>query len=261
MIANLNIAINAATIAGKIIVDASDRIDSIRIEEKGVNDFVTSVDKKVESLLIEEISKVYPDHKILSEEFFPDTELFEEDSVWIIDPLDGTTNFIHGFPHYAISIAFYSEGNVQSGLVYNPITNELFTALRGKGARLNQNRIRASKNNNIKGSLICTGFPSKHQKRHDLYMNLVENLFSEVVGMRRTGSAALDLCYVAAGRFDAYIDTDLKVWDTAAASLVARESGVMVTDFSARGSDLNCKEILASNAQLHGKLKKLLAKT
>lgn len=258
MIQYLNVAVHAARSASRIVLDALDRLDTITVEEKTPNDFVTSVDKAVEREIIRNILEIYPDHKFLSEELYATGELNNKDSFWIIDPLDGTTNFMHGFPHFAISIAYYTEGEVKCGVVYDPVANELFTAIKGKGARLNQQRLRVSKRRNLKSALLCTGFPCRRPESQQFFVDLLADLFKEVSGIRKTGSAALDLAYVAAGRFDAVIDSDLKVWDTAAASLLVTESGGLITDFAGNSGGIQSNEIICANPRLHDIISKMV---
>jgi myo-inositol-1(or 4)-monophosphatase len=258
MIQYLNIAVQAARSSSKIVLDALDRLDTITVEEKTPNNFVTSVDKAVEREIIRHISETYPEHQFLSEELYTETALHDKDSFWIIDPLDGTTNFMHGFPHFAISIAYYEAGQVQCGVVYDPVANELFTAIRGKGARLNQQRLRVSKRKKLAGSLLSVGFPCRTPEKQQFFMTLITDLFKEVSGIRKTGSAALDLAYVAAGRFDALIDSDLKLWDTAAASLLVTESGGIVSDFSGNSDGIHSNEIMCANPTLHNQLSKMV---
>lgn len=259
MIQYLNVAVQAARSTSRMVLDALDRLDTLAIEEKTPNDFVTSMDKAVEREIIAHISGIYPEHNFLSEELHATTELNDKDSFWIIDPIDGTTNFMHGFPHFAISIAYYAEGDVQCGVVYDPVANELFTAMKGKGARLNnQQRLRVSNRKKLAGALLCTGFPCRTPESQQFFMTLIADLFKDVSGIRKTGSAALDLAYVAAGRFDGLIDRDLKVWDTAAGNLLVTESGGILTDFSGNSKGIHSNEILCANPRIYAQLSKLV---
>ncbi|MBT4804343.1 MAG: inositol monophosphatase [Legionellales bacterium] len=255
----VNVATSAARAAAKIILTGLDRIDSVRIAEKSRNDFVTSVDKAAEAEIIAVLSNAYPDHKFLSEEAYSDTELNDTDSFWIIDPLDGTTNFIHRIPHFAIAMAFYHKGKVELSLVYDPVRDELFTALRGKGARCNQQRMRVSSLRKLDRALIATGFPSRNAERQAPYIATINDCFERVGGVRRSGSAALDIAYVACGRYDGFFDTDLKVWDVAASNLLVQESGGYVKDFAGNSSDIICDNIIVSNPDLYPQIQALVA--
>jgi myo-inositol-1(or 4)-monophosphatase len=224
----LNIAINAARSASKIIVRSIGRLNVQDILEKQKNDFVTEVDKAAEREIISIIKKAYPDHKILAEE----SGLIEgnDDFVWIIDPLDGTTNFIHDVPHFCISIAFQHKNKLEHGVVYDPIRNELFITSRGEGARLNDKRMRVSSKYRIEKSLIAVGLPFKNLAHIPIYLRIFEHILPQSVGIRRTGSAALDLAYVAAGRYDGFWELALREWDMAAGILLVKEAGGLVSD-------------------------------
>jgi myo-inositol-1(or 4)-monophosphatase len=262
MIQYLNTAVQAARSASKIILDALERLDTISVYEKAPNNFVTSIDQAVEREIIGQISDAYPNHKFLSEESHAEEALNDQDSFWIIDPLDGTTNFMHGLPHFAISISYYEAGQVQCAVVYDPVANELFTAMKGKGARLNQQRLRVSKHKKLRGALLCTGFPCRKPEEQKFFVALINDLFKEVSGIRKTGSAALDLAYVAAGRFDALVDSDLKLWDTAAGSLLVTESGGILTDFSGNSDSANgihSAEIMCANPSVYAAVSKVVA--
>lgn len=258
MNAMLNTALTAARSAAKIILTGLDRIDSVRIAEKNRNDFVTSVDKAAESEIIATLQQAYPDHLFLSEESYNDTKLNSKDSFWIIDPLDGTTNFIHRIPHFAISIAFYTKGEVEMGLVYDPVKDELFTALKGKGARCNQSRIRVSQCKRAEDAILSVPGCAVKPERHSECLNLINNTYSKVAGIRRSGSACLDLAYVAAGRYDGFIDLDLHSWDVAAGNLLVKESGGYVRDFSGKHDPLVSKDIITANPSLWPQLQKLV---
>ncbi|MEE3002931.1 MAG: inositol monophosphatase family protein [Pseudomonadota bacterium] len=254
----LNVALTAARSAAKIILTGLDRIDSVRITEKSKNDFVTSVDKAAESEIVATLSDAYPDHLFLSEEQHNETKLNKKDKFWIIDPLDGTTNFIHRIPHFAISIAFYAGGDIECSLVYDPVKDELFTAVRGQGARCNQHRMRVTSCKEINKSLLVSGFPARSPELHHDYVLMMEKCLKSIAGFRRSGSAALDLAYVAAGRYDGYIDTDLKEWDVAAGSLLVRESGGYIRDFKGTNTTLPCHNIIAANPGLWPELQQLI---
>jgi len=228
----LNTAIRAARNAGDIIIRYVDRIDSLKIGTKQHNDFVSEVDQLAEQEIIYTLKKAYPDHAILAEE--SGTHDMQEDDkhpTWIIDPLDGTTNFLHGFPQFAVSIALKQENQLQVGVIYDPMRQELFTATRGGGARLNDRRIRMNPNTKLEGSLIATGFPYYRYDYLDQYMEILKEVITKTAGVRRPGSAALDLAHTAAGRFDRCWEFNLQAWDIAAGALIVQEAGGIVSDF------------------------------
>jgi myo-inositol-1(or 4)-monophosphatase len=219
----LNIAVRAARRAGEIIVRSLPRLDSIQVSTKGRNDFVSEVDRAAEREIISTIRGFYPDHAFLAEE---SGESGAGDIVWIIDPLDGTTNFLHGFPVFAVSIACRQRGKIEHGVVYDPMRQELFTASRGGGAHLDNRRIRVSKQRGLEGSLIATGFPYRSNTKYlDCYLEMLKTVMVNTAGLRRPGAAALDLAYVAAGRVDAFWEIGLSPWDTAAGTLLITEAG------------------------------------
>lgn len=244
----LNIAINAARNASKVIVRSIGRLETQQISEKHKNDFVTEVDKAAEKEIISTLKKTYPNHKIIAEE--SGVIEGEDDFTWIIDPLDGTTNFIHNVPHYAVSIAFQYKGKLEHGTIYDPIRNELFVASRGEGARLNDRRIRVSNSTKIEKSLIGTGFPFKDPNRIPIYLRIFEKILPHVGGIRRAGSAALDLAYVAAGRFDGFWELGLKEWDMAAGVLMIREAGGLVSDLLGEENYLEQGNIVTGNPKV-----------
>ncbi|NHL56680.1 inositol-1-monophosphatase, partial [Staphylococcus aureus] len=203
----------------------------VETSQKGSNDFVTNVDKAAEAIIIETIRKSYPQHTIITEESGEHAGE-EQDVQWVIDPLDGTTNFVKRLPHFSVSIAVRLKGRTEVAVVYDPMRNELFTATRGQGAQLNGYRLRGSNGRALDGTIIATGFPFKAKQHATTYMNILGNMFTECADFRRTGSAALDLAYVAAGRVDGYFEIALKPWDFAAGELIAREAGAIVRDFT-----------------------------
>jgi len=215
----LNIAIRAARAAGDLIVREIDRIDDIGFDKKGENDFVTDVDKGAEQVIINTIHQSYPDHAYLAEE---SGQSGDSEFVWIIDPLDGTTNFMHGFPHYAVSIALQHHGRLDQAVIYDPLRQELFTASRGKGAQLNNRKIRVTSKHELQGALLGTGFPFRESQDIEAFLDSFRRLYPQVAGIRRAGSAALDLAYVACGRLDGYWELALKPWDTAAGALLVQ---------------------------------------
>jgi myo-inositol-1(or 4)-monophosphatase len=219
----LNIAMRAARRAGDLIVRSLSRLDSIKIDTKGRNDFVTDIDRKAEADIIATIHRSYPQHAILAEE---SGRSGDNEIVWIIDPLDGTTNFLHGFPTFSVSIAVEIKGRVEHGVVYDPSRNEFFTASRGDGAQLEGKKIRVSSQRTLEGSLIGTGFPFRMEPEHvDHYLATLKVIMGTAAGVRRPGSAALDLAYVAAGRLDGFWEYGLSPWDTAAGALLILEAG------------------------------------
>lgn len=241
----LNIATKAAREAGNIILRNIDKLDRLTIHVKAQNDFVTQVDLKAEEVIINELKTAYPAHGILAEE----SGRYNEDSEyqWIIDPLDGTTNFLHGFPQYAVSIGLQYKGRMEVAVVFDPVKNELFTASRGDGAQLNGRRIRVTEQKGLKGALLGTGFPFKQPQHLDTYLATFKAVHPEAAGIRRAGSAALDLAYVAAGRLDGFWEIGLSSWDMAAGVLLIREAGGIVTDFSGEGNYLETGNVVAGS--------------
>ncbi|RKF15540.1 inositol-1-monophosphatase [Alginatibacterium sediminis] len=227
----LNIAVRAARNAGKVISRAYENLDGVDTQTKGLNDYVSEVDLLAEKAIIETILKSFPDHSIVAEESGL-TQGKDADHQWIIDPLDGTTNFIKGIPHFCVSIALQIKGKIEHGVVYDPIRNELFSASRGKGAQLNGYRLRTTKAKDLQGTILATGFPFKAKHYTETYLNMFGALFQECGDMRRSGSAALDLAYVAAGRHDGFWELGLKPWDFAAGDVIAREAGAIISDFN-----------------------------
>lgn len=232
----INIALRAARRAGENIVRASDDLDRFEIQNKGVNNFVTEVDINAEKEIIYHLNKAYPDHAILGEETGLTGDA-EAEYRWVIDPLDGTTNFIRGIPHYAISLACLYRGKIEHAVVLDPVRQEEFTASRGRGAQLNGRRIRVSSRKSLDGALLGTGIPFKNHCDDKLapYAKTIEILAAQCAGIRRAGAASLDLAYVAAGRLDAFWEIGLAEWDIAAGALLVREAGGLVTDIE--GSD------------------------
>lgn len=226
----VNIAIKAARRAGKIITRYIEEIDSLKIQEKGVNDLVTWVDQAAENAIIETIQQAYPTHAILGEE--TGTHPGEE-YTWIVDPLDGTMNYVHGFPHFAVSIGIQYKQNIEHAVIYDPLSQDLYTATRGRGAQLNDKRIRVSKREGLTGSLIGSSFPFHHRDQYiDEHYGIFKKVFVQCADVRRSGSAALNLAYTAAGRLDGFWESGLKPWDMAAGVLLVREAGGFVSDFN-----------------------------
>jgi myo-inositol-1(or 4)-monophosphatase len=219
----LNIAVRAARRAGEVIVRSLVRLDSLEVTSKGRNDYVSEIDRSAEREIIDIIHKHYPEHAILAEE---SGSSGDNDAVWIIDPLDGTTNFLHGFPVFAVSIAVQVRGKLEIGVIYDPMRQEVFTAARGEGAHLENHRIRVSKQRGLEGALLATGFPYREDEKYaDNYFAMFRMLTTMCSGIRRPGAAALDLAYVACGRVDGFWEMGLKPWDTAAGTLMIREAG------------------------------------
>ncbi len=255
----LNIAIKAARAAGAIINRAALDIERLTISTKSPNDFVTEVDKAAEETIIDTILAAYPSHGILGEETGTSRGNPNSEFVWIIDPLDGTTNFIHGFPVYAVSIALAWRGQVQQAVVYDPTRNDLFYASKGKGAYLNDRRLRVSKRIKLSDCLIGTGFPFRRGDDVKRYIDMFESVMTQCAGLRRPGAASLDLCYVAAGYYDAFFETGLSPWDVAAGSLIITEAGGLVGNFTGEAEFLHAREMLAGTPRIYGQLVKLLA--
>lgn len=250
----LNIALTAAQRAGNIVVRFIDRLDTLHVSEKSRNDFVSEADRLSEQEIIQVIHKSYPDHSILAEE--SGESLANPDMQWIIDPLDGTMNFVHGLPHFSISIAFRMKQQIEIGVVYDPIRQEYFSAARGKGAQLNNRRIRVSNRSKLIDSLIGTGFPFRNRENFDQYLPVFADVFTHSAGVRRAGSAALDLAYVAAGRLDGFWEGSLNIWDIAAGSLLITEAGGMVGDFHGEKNHLTNGNIIAGNPRIYQALLK-----
>ena len=244
----VNIALRAARKVGENIVRASDELDKIEIKNKGANDFVTDVDVNAEQELIYHLQKAYPDHAIQGEE----GGLIGDENAeyrWVIDPLDGTTNFVRGIPHYAISMACLHKGKVEHALVLDPVRREEFTASRGRGAQLNGRRIRVSKLTSLDGALLGTGIPFKDHcdDRLAAYSKSIETLAGQCAGIRRAGAASLDLAYVAAGRLDAFWEIGLAPWDMAAGALLVKEAGGLVADINGSDNYMDSGNIVCGN--------------
>jgi myo-inositol-1(or 4)-monophosphatase len=255
----LNIAIKAARAAGSIINRASLDIDRVKVNTKAPNDFVTEVDQAAEAAVIETLLAAYPGHGILAEESGRAHGAKDSDYVWIIDPLDGTTNFIHGFPVYSISIALEYRGQLQQAVVYDPTRNDLFYASKGRGAFLNDKRLRVSKRVRLADSLIGTGFPFRKGDDFQRYLKMFQAVMPACAGLRRPGSAALDLCYVAAGWYDGFFETGLHPWDIAAGALMITEAGGLIGNFTGESDFLYHREVIAGTPRVYGQLVQLLS--
>lgn len=254
----LNTALKAARRAATMMTRASNNLDAVVYDSKAFNDFVSEVDKESERIILEVLSEAYPHHRITTEESGSHGKAKAEYE-WIIDPLDGTTNFLHGHGQYAISIAFLHKGLVEEALVFAPERNELFTASKGKGALLNDRRIRVSKRKDMNECLIGTGFPVVDQSMMDQYMAILRDFLGKTAGARREGSAALDLCNVAAGRLDGFFEFNLKPWDIAAGSLIVQEAGGIVTDFEGEQTWLKTGNIVAAPPKVLAQMLQVIA--
>ena len=254
----INVAIKAARAAGAIINRAALDVESVRISQKQINDFVTEVDHASEQAIIETLLTAYPGHGILAEESGSQHGAKDSDFVWIIDPLDGTTNFIHGFPVYCVSIALSVRGKIEQAVIYDPTRNDLFTATRGSGAFLNNRRIRVSKTTKMRDALIGTGFPFRDGAAFDEYVTQFKNLMPKTAGLRRPGSAALDLAYVAAGFYDGFWEMKLNQWDMAAGALLILEAGGLVTGIDGEDTYMDSGAIVAGTPKIFPELLKTL---
>ena len=256
----INIAIKAARRAGQIINRASNDLDLIKVTTKSPNDFVTEVDKAAEATIIDTLQEAYPGYGILAEESgqTPGKGKRDEEYQWIIDPLDGTTNFIHGLPQYAISIALTRNNVVEQAVVFDPNRNELFTASKGAGAFLNDRRIRVSRRTKLQDSLIGTGFPYRAFDHLDTYLAVFKELAQKTAGLRRPGAASLDLAYVACGRYDAFWEFGLAPWDMAAGALIVAEAGGLVSDLNGEANYLDTGNIVAGTPKVFSPLIQLI---
>ncbi|MBL8465043.1 MAG: inositol monophosphatase [Thauera sp.] len=252
MHATLNIAVKAARRAATVINRASTQLDLLTVQSKSPNDFVTEVDRAAEQAIIEVLRDAFPGHGILAEESGESGP--ESEFTWIIDPLDGTTNFIHGLPQYAVSIAQTKTGVLEHAVVYDPNTNEMFTASRGAGAFLNDRRIRVSRRTRLNEALIGTGFPFRRFDHVDAYLAMFKELTQKTAGIRRPGAASLDLAYVAAGRFDGFWEMGLSPWDMAAGVLLIQEAGGLVSDLSGEANYLTTGNLVAGTPKIFGQL-------
>lgn len=255
----LTIAVKAARRAGGIINRASQNLDLLNVSRKSHSDFVSEVDGAAEEAIIKVLLDTYPDHAILAEESGARGDQEKSEYLWIIDPLDGTTNFLHGFPKYGVSIALMHKGVLNQAVVYDPTSNDLFVASRGRGAYLNDHRIRVSKRTRLADSLIGTGFPFREFSHIDAYLSMFKDLIPRTVGIRRPGSAALDLAYVAAGRYDGFWEIGLSPWDIAAGCLLITEAGGLVGDLEGNDTQLQCGNIVAGNPKVFGQLLQVIA--
>lgn len=272
----LNTAFKAARKAGDMMIRASASLDTVKVDSKAFNDFVSDVDRQSESIILDTLFYSYPDHIIRSEEggYFRANKTRDGLTIeqvaaqdlpavpeyeWVIDPLDGTTNYLHGHPQYAVSMALLHKGKLQEALVYAPERNDLYMASRGKGALLNDRRIRVSNRIEMNRCLIGTGFPVVAQSMMDTYLAILKDFLGKTAGARREGSAALDLCAVAAGRFDGFFEFNLKPWDIAAGALLVQEAGGIVTDPQGNESWLESGDIVAANPKVLAQMLQTIA--
>ena len=257
--ATLTVMVNAARKTGRRLTRDFNEVENLQVSKKGPADFVSAADIKAEETLREELEHARPGYCFVMEESGV-TEGPDQTHRWIVDPLDGTTNFLHGLPHFAISIALEREGELVAAVIYNPITEELFTAEKGKGAHLNDKRLRVSARRNMSEALIATGIPFTGRPGHSQFQKELSTIMGQVAGIRRFGSAALDLAYVAAGRYDGYWERGLNIWDIAAGILIVREAGGIVMDTEGQRRTLETGNIVATNGELNAPLTKLLIK-
>ena len=249
------IAVTAARAAGNFIMRHLDRADSLKIVRKGRNDFVSEVDRGAEAEIVHTIRKAYPDHAVLAEEGGASGD---SEWLWIIDPLDGTTNFLHGFPHFCVSIAVQHKGKLQHGVIYAPCTQDLYIATRGNGAVLNSRKIRVSKTSSLDESLVGTGVPIRAGANLDEYLPQLRAVVEKTAGVRRAGAAALDLAYVACGRLDAFWEMKLHPWDMAAGILLVEEAGGVVSELYGKDDPMKTGNIFAGNPKMHEQIAPLL---
>lgn len=255
MHAMLNVAVMAARRGGDTLIRNLNKLDKLKVELKGRNDFVSEADLAAERAVISAIHKNHPDHAILAEE---SGQIGDSEYVWIIDPLDGTTNYLHGFPVFCVSVAVTHKGRLEHGVVYDPLRQELFTASRGQGAQLDGHKIRVSGSSNLERALIGTGFPYRDSNEaFDPYINMLIKAMRNTTGIRRAGAAALDLCYVAAGRLDAFWETGLLPWDLAAGTLIIRESGGIVSGLDGSENFMDSGHVLCGSPKIYSGLAKL----
>lgn len=255
MHAMLNVAVMAARRGGDTLIRNMNKLEKLRVEQKGRNDFVSDADLAAEREIIDVILKHYPDHAIKAEE---SGSRGQSDYEWIIDPLDGTTNYLHGFPVFCVSVALAHKGRVEHGAVYDPLRQEFFTASRGQGAQLEGRKIRVSGRLELENALIGTGFPYRDSNEAlEPYLNMLTNAMKHTSGIRRAGAAALDLCYVAAGRLDAFWETGLMPWDMAAGALIIREAGGIVSGLDGSENFLDTGHILCGSPKIYSGLAKM----
>ena len=255
----LNIAVRAARRAGDVINRSRERLDAIEVHRKGRQDYVSEVDIQAERAIIDTLTQAYPDHGILAEESGSSDAVDEKECIWIIDPLDGTMNYLHGYPQFAVSIALQVKGVLDQAVIFDPTRNELFTASRGEGAQLDGKRIRVSKIERLDQALIGTGFPIRSEKKIEPYLRSFEKIIYETAGIRRAGAAALDLAYVACGRLDGFWEVGLAPWDIAAGALIIQEAGGIVSDIDGSQGFLDSGNVIGGTARVHASLSQIVS--
>jgi len=255
----LTTAVKAARRAGNVINRGARDLDLLTVSTKGPKDFVSEVDREAERQIVDTLLAAYPDHAILAEEGTARGANASAENVWIIDPLDGTTNFLHGFPQYCVSIALAHRGQVTQAVIFDPCRNDLFTATRGRGAFLNDHRIRVSRRAHLRDCLIGTGFPFRDGSYLETYLKMMKTMIESTAGLRRPGAAALDLAYVAAGFYDGFWEVGLNAWDVAAGSLLVLEAGGLIGDLSGNGDYLHGGQVIAANPKIFAQMVTSLA--
>jgi myo-inositol-1(or 4)-monophosphatase len=255
----LSTAVKAARRAGSVINRGARDLDRLTITAKGPKDFVSEVDRAAEAAIVEVLHDTYPGHAILAEEGTAKGANADAEYLWIIDPLDGTTNFLHGLPQYCVSIALQHKGQITQGVIYDPVRNDLFTATRGRGAFLNDHRMRVSRRQHLRDCLVGTGFPFRDGSDLDTYVKMMRVMMTETAGLRRPGSAALDLAYVAAGYYDGLWEIGLNAWDVAAGSLLIIEAGGLVGDLLGDDAYLYGGQVIAANPRIFAQMVKALS--
>ncbi len=251
-----NIAVRAARKAGSIIMRSFHRVETLNVAEKQSNDYVSEVDRAAEEAILDTIRRAYPNHAVLAEESGAHAG---NEYQWIIDPLDGTTNYLHGLPQFSVSIALQHRDELISAVVFDPVRDEMFTASRGNGALLNDRRLRVSQQRTLKGALIGTGIPFRDQRYVDSYLAMMRAMITDTAGIRRPGSAALDFAWVAAGRMDGFWELGLSAWDFAAGTLIVREAGGVVSDIRGGSRHLESGNVIAGNLKVHTEMVRRLA--
>ncbi len=255
----LTTAVKAARRAGNIINRGARDLDLLKVSSKGPKDFVSEIDHAAEAAIVQTLLGAYPDHAILAEEGTAKGKNEQADHVWVIDPLDGTTNFLHGFPQYCVSIGLMHRGVVTQGVIYDPVRNDLFTASRGRGAFLNDRRIRVSKRQHLRDCLIGTGFPFRDGSYLETYLAMMREMVTQTAGLRRPGATALDLAYVAAGCYDGFFEVGLNPWDVAAGSLLVLEAGGLIGDLTGEGDYLHGGQVIAANPRVFAQMVQTLS--
>lgn len=257
MQAMLNVAVMAAHRGGDTLIRKLPKLEKLKVEQKGRNDYVSEADFAAERAVIDTILKHHPDHAIIAEE---SGEQGKSEYTWIIDPLDGTANYLHGFPVFCVSVAVMHKNRLEHGAIYDPMRQELFTASRGQGAHLDGRRIRVTGQKNLERALLGTGFPFRDSNMAiPPYMKMLEKAMTDTAGIRRCGAAALDLCYVAAGRLDAYWETGLSIWDIAAGALIIREAGGIISGLDGSEDFLHTGHVLTGTPKIYSAIAKLFA--